>query len=157
MSSKILSWKRTVSLVDFFRGQSSTLKIVWTNGCFDILHAGHIEFLRKAKSLGDVLIVGLNSDESVRKIKREPINNEKDRAIVLAALSTVDSIVIFDDLEPSRLVKKFRPDICVKAGDWKGKKVPEKAVVESYGGTFVFLPVKRGYSTTKIIERCKNG
>jgi D-beta-D-heptose 7-phosphate kinase/D-beta-D-heptose 1-phosphate adenosyltransferase len=132
------------------------IKIVWTNGCFDLIHAGHIEFLKEAAKLGDILIVGLNSDKSVRAIKREPINNEKDRAKVLSRIMDVNYIIIFDDLEPSRMVKELKPDIAVKAGDWEGKKVPEKDIVEGYGGKFVFLPHKRGYSTTEMIRRIKD-
>lgn len=132
------------------------IKIIWTNGCFDILHRGHIEFLKRCKEQGDFLIVGLNSDKSMEKIKRRPINRQEDRAAVLDSIKYVDYVVIFDDLEPSRIISLLKPDVAIKAGDWEGKKVPEKEVVEGYGGRFMFLPHKKGYSTTEIIKRCKN-
>src|SRR3989338_5995776 len=111
-------------------------KIVFTNGCFDILHLGHVRYLEKAKSLGDVLVVGLNSDASVRKLKGpgRPVNSVRDRAGVLKALKTVDYVTIFSDPTPLRLICKVRPDFLVKGGDWKTKDIVGADVVASYGG-----------------------
>lgn len=132
-------------------------KIVFTNGCFDILHAGHIHYLRQAKELGDLLIIGLNSDRSVKKIKGSgrPVNSELDRAYVLAGLECVDRIVIFDEDTPIRLLEEIKPAIHVKGGDWKDKKIPEQGTVEKNGGRVVFIEFLAGHSTTKLIERMK--
>jgi rfaE bifunctional protein nucleotidyltransferase chain/domain len=130
-------------------------KVVFTNGCFDILHAGHVDYLKKAKALGDILVIGLNSDESVRKIKdpKRPINNEFWRAKVLSALECVDYIVIFNEKTPERLVEKLKPDIYVKGGDWKLSKLPEKKIVEKYGGEVVLIDIVEDISTSKIVEK----
>ncbi len=129
--------------------------IVFTNGCFDILHYGHAKYLEDAKKLGDCLVVGLNSDSSVRVVKKDknrPINSEQDRASVLAALSCVDYIVIFNELTPLKLIGKLKPDILVKGGDWKKEDVVGKDIVESYGGRVQIIPYLKGYSTTNIIK-----
>lgn len=157
----VITWGEKITLTELinlrndWRYHGETM--VWTNGCFDLLHTGHINYLRQAKALGDILVVGINSDKSMEKIKRKPINKGLDRAKVLSALRTVDYVVIFDELEPSKMVELLGPDIVLKAGDWKGKKVPEKKVVEDYGGKFIFLPYTKGYSTTETIKRCKRG
>ena len=125
---------------------------VWTNGCFDILHRGHIEMFEYAKSLGDVLIVGIDSDERVKKDKGEgrPINNLDDRAIVLQSIKYIDRVVEFDSTNELRnLIKDIRPDIMVIGSDWKGKKV----VGEEYAGKVDFFNRIEGYSTTDIIEK----
>ena len=129
-------------------------KIVFTNGCFDILHAGHIKYLEKAKKLGDVLIVGLNSDKSVSKIKPgRPVNNEKNRATVLSALEMVDYITIFSEETPYDLIKVVRPDVLVKGGDWKKKDIIGSDIAkETYS-----LPYLKGFSTTGIIEKISKG
>ena len=129
-------------------------KIVFTNGCFDILHAGHIKYLEKAKKLGDVLIVGLNSDKSVSKIKPgRPVNNEKNRATVLSALEMVDYITIFSEETPYDLIKVVRPDVLVKGGDWKKKDIIGSDIAkETYS-----LPYLKGFSTTGIIEKILKG
>ncbi|MFH1655535.1 MAG: D-glycero-beta-D-manno-heptose 1-phosphate adenylyltransferase [Candidatus Omnitrophota bacterium] len=130
-------------------------KIVFTNGCFDILHYGHAKYLEKARKFGDGLIVGLNSDRSVRIIKKDknrPVNSQFDRASVLAALSSVDYIVIFNELTPYKLIKALKPNIIVKGGDWKKNEVVGKDIVESCGGKVVIAPYIKGYSTTKIIK-----
>lgn len=130
-------------------------KVVFTNGCFDILHRGHIDYLAKAKSLGDVLIVGLNADGSVRRLKGpgRPIVEEDDRAAVLAALSTVDYVCLFDEDTPHELIQALVPDILVKGADWSMNDIVGKDVVEAAGGsvrTIEFLPNR---STSKIIEK----
>ena len=132
-------------------------RIVFTNGCFDIIHAGHISYLSEAKSLGDVLIVGLNSDESVKRLKGEgrPVVCEKDRAYVLANLKPVDYVVIFDEDTPYELIKRIRPDVLVKGGDYKGKTVAGADLVESSGGKVVLIDFVRGKSTSNIIKTIK--
>jgi len=131
--------------------------IVFTNGCFDILHAGHIAYLQRARSLGKILIVGLNSDESVRRLKGEkrPLVSQKHRARVLSALACVDYIVIFSGPTPVDLIKAIRPDILVKGGDWKVRDIVGARFVRSYGGTVKALPYIKGFSTSDFIKRIK--
>jgi rfaE bifunctional protein nucleotidyltransferase chain/domain len=138
--------------------KASKGKIVFTNGCFDILHAGHISYLEKAKSLGDIFIIGLNSDLSVRKVKGKtrPIVTQKNRARVLAALSCVDYIVIFNTLTPFNLIKTIKPDVLVKGGDWKIKDIVGGDFVKSYGGVVKSLPYIKGFSTKAIIKKIKS-
>lgn len=132
-------------------------RIVFTNGCFDILHHGHVVCLNRAKALGDVLIVGLNSDASVRRLKGEgrPINTLADRAQVLAALSAVDYVVPFDTDTPAPLIRAIRPDLYVKGGDYTQATLPEAALVESLGGTVQILPYLNDHSTTAIVARIR--
>ncbi|MHC4664695.1 MAG: D-glycero-beta-D-manno-heptose 1-phosphate adenylyltransferase [Planctomycetota bacterium] len=132
-------------------------KIVFTNGCFDVLHTGHIEFLKFCRSQGDVIVVGLNSDASVKTIKgpNRPINNQYDRAAVLAALETVDYIAVFDEPDPLSLIKVIRPDVLVKGQDWAEKGVIGRDIVESYGGSVVLAPLVEGKSSTSIIDKMK--
>lgn len=132
--------------------------MVWTNGCFDLLHAGHVRSLLAARKLGDVLVVGLNSDTSVRQLKgsSRPVMPQAERAELLAALACVDAVVIFDELTPEAALGRLRPDIHCKGADYApphGKPVPEKALVESYGGRVEFLPLLPGVSTTDLVER----
>ena len=130
-------------------------KIVFTNGCFDILHAGHVRYLNAAKALGDVLVVGLNSDESVRCLKGEgrPVNQETDRAEVMAGLRAVDQVIIFDEATAEELVRQIKPDIYVKGGDYSLDSLPEASIVASYGGETVLVPLVEGRSTTNVIRR----
>ena len=130
-------------------------KIVFTNGCFDILHLGHVKYLKKARGLGDILVVGLNSDSSVHKIKgpTRPVNSELDRATVLASLYFVDYVTIFGDPTPEKLIKKFRPDVLVKGADWKAKDIIGADFVRSRGGRIVRIPFVNGYSTTSLIKK----
>lgn len=132
-------------------------KIVATNGCFDILHIGHIRSLQKAKLLGDVLVVGLNSDASVRKIKGKtrPINNEKTRAEVLSALACVDLITIFSEETANKFLEMVKPDIYVKGGEYNLQKLSEAALVRKLGGKTVQIPMIHGFSTTKLISKIK--
>ncbi len=131
--------------------------IATTNGVFDILHLGHITYLEKARNLGDVLIVGINSDSSVRSIKgpKRPINNERERAACVAALSCVDYVVIFDEKDPIRLLSEIKPHVHVKGGDYLGHegKIVEKEIVEKNGGKIALVDVVEGYSTSALIER----
>ncbi len=127
-------------------------KIVFTNGCFDILHAGHVRYLKQAKGLGDILVIGLNSDSSVSGIKPgRPINSEKNRAEVLSALSSVDYVVIFREKTPYNLIKAVRPDLLVKGGDWR----PEEIIGSDIAKETRSLAFVRGLSTTRIIEKIK--
>jgi len=130
-------------------------KIVFTNGCFDILHIGHIRYLKKAKALGDILVVGLNSDKSVKMIKgrARPLNKQGDRAEVLASLSYVDYVTVFSQRTPGLLIRALRPDVLVKGGDWKIEKIVGGDFVKSYGGSVATIPFVKGYSTTSLIER----
>lgn len=153
---KIRSIDSLVTELDWHHRQNRT--IVFTNGCFDVVHRGHIEFLKFCKSQGDIVVVGLNSDRSVRAIKGpdRPINNRYDRAAVLAALETVDYITVFDEPDPLNLIKKVKPDILVKGQDWADKGVVGQEFVESYDGKVVLAPLIEGKSSTTIIEKIKS-
>lgn len=137
--------------------KSDNKKIVFTNGCFDILHAGHVRYLKESKKFGDILIVGLNSDISVKKIKGEsrPINPEMDRAEVLAGLEAVNYIVLFDETSPVKLLEEIKPDIYTKGADYTVETLPEAKTVLSYGGKIEFIKFLEGRSTTKIIDKIK--
>lgn len=132
-------------------------KIVFTNGCFDILHAGHLKYLEAAKRYGDILVVAINSDKSVRKIKGDsrPIVGEKDRAYVLSALESVGFVTIFNETTPLNTIMALKPDVIVKGADWRKEDIIGGKFVESYGGKVVRLAYLKGYSTTDIIKRCK--
>jgi D-beta-D-heptose 7-phosphate kinase/D-beta-D-heptose 1-phosphate adenosyltransferase len=132
-------------------------KIVFTNGCFDVLHIGHIEYLKFCKSHGDIVVVGLNSDNSVRQIKgpKRPVNNQHERAAVLAALESVDYVVIFDQFDPLELIKQVKPDILIKGADWADKDVIGGDFVQSYGGRVMLAPLVDGKSTTATLSKLK--
>ena len=129
--------------------------IVFTNGCFDIIHAGHVRYLTGARALGDCLIVGLNSDESVRSLKgpSRPVNGQADRAEVLAGLKAVDYVVVFHEKTAETLVTEIKPDIYAKGGDYKVAELPEAKVVEAYGGRLVLIPEVKGRSSSNIIKK----
>lgn len=131
--------------------------IVFTNGCFDILHAGHVRYLKESKKLGDILIVGLNSDSSIKKIKgpMRPINDESDRAEVLGGLESVDFIVIFNEDTPAKLLDVIKPDIYTKGADYTIQTLPEADTVIKNGGRVEFIKLVEGRSTTKIIDKIK--
>lgn len=154
-SKVIASSARLASRMEFYRQQGQ--RIVFTNGCFDILHSGHITYLNRAKTLGDVLVVGLNGDASVRRLKgpSRPINPLEDRAQVLAGLSSVDHIVAFDEDTPHELIRIVRPDVYVKGGDYTREMLPEASLVEELGGTVHLLPYVEDRSTSGIIERVR--
>ncbi len=130
-------------------------KIVFTNGCFDIMHPGHTAYLESAKSLGDILIVGLNSDVSVKSIKgsKRPINDENSRASILLSLRAVDYVCLFNEPTPIEIIKIVKPDVLVKGGDWETKDIVGADFVKSYNGNVVTIPIVRNISTTKIIEK----
>ena len=133
-------------------------RIVFTNGVFDILHPGHLRYLQHARSLGDVLIVGLNADASVRRNKgpERPINPQEERAEVLEALEPVDAVVLFDEDTPDRLIKAIQPDILVKGADWGENAIVGRDTVEARGGQVVRVPIEQGFSTTEIIRRVRS-
>jgi D-beta-D-heptose 7-phosphate kinase/D-beta-D-heptose 1-phosphate adenosyltransferase len=135
--------------------KKSGKKIVFTNGCFDILHRGHIEYLSKAKQLGDVLIIGINTNASIKKIKGEkrPIVSEEDRALVLSSLACVDYVVLFDEETPHNLIAKILPDVLAKGADWKKETIVGKDIVEANGGSVATIEFLPNCSTTNIIER----
>ena len=132
-------------------------RIVFTNGCFDILHVGHVRYLNEAKALGDILILGLNSDSSVKSLKgsNRPINNESDRAEVLSALKAIDYVVIFDEKTAENIVGEVKPDIYAKGGDYSIDTLPEAKIVAEHGGKTVLLQLVDGKSSTNIINKCK--
>ena len=137
--------------------KSEKKRIVFTNGVFDILHRGHVEYLNEAKKLGDILIVGLNSDSSVRTIKdsSRPVMNENDRAYVLSNLKPVDYVVIFEEENPHNIIKSILPNFLVKGGDWKLSEIIGSDIVEKSGGKVLCLKYLKNYSTSSIIEKIK--
>lgn len=147
------SWKELTEALEPLR--ASGKRIVFTNGCFDILHVGHVRYLKDAKAEGDILVVGLNSDNSVRGLKgpERPVQNESDRAEILAALECVDFVVIFDEPTPEKLIHEVRPDVLVKGGDYRIETIVGATFVQSYGGTVKALRFVPGSSTSSIIAR----
>jgi len=150
--NKIISISKLIKLLSKIRKER---KIVTTNGAFDILHAGHVDSLTRAKKLGDILIVLINTDSSVRQNKgdKRPINNEKIRAEVVASLECVDYVTFFSEKDPRNALSKIKPDIHAKGKDRNMNQIIEKKVVEENGGKVVLLPYKKGYSTTEIIKK----
>ena len=145
------------TLVD--ENKKSGKRIVFTNGCFDLLHRGHLHLLREAKKYGEILIVAVNSDSSVRKIKgpNRPIFSEEERMDLIAALEMVNYVMLFADGDPYNVIKKLKPDILVKGGDWSQGEVVGRDIVEGSGGKLAIIPLLQGYSTTNIIERIRRG
>jgi rfaE bifunctional protein nucleotidyltransferase chain/domain len=144
-------------IVRFGPGKRNGKRVVFTNGCFDLLHPGHIQSLQTARGLGDVLIVGINSDESVKTLKgpTRPVISEQERAEILASLECVDAVVIFDELTPQRVVAALLPNVLVKGGDWPGNQIVGREEVEAAGGKVVLVDVVPGYSTTEILEKIR--
>ena len=130
-------------------------KIVFTNGCFDVLHFGHVYYLQQARQLGDLLVVGLNSDASVKRLKgaSRPINGEKERAYVLAALAFVDYVVVFEEDTPEKIIKKVKPDVLVKGGDYEISNIVGADFVQQNGGMVTTISFVEGFSSTQIIEK----
>ena len=158
MESKIKSLEELMAIVAAHR-RTGKPTIVFTNGCFDLLHIGHIRYLQQAKQLGDVLIVGLNSDQSARSLDKgdgRPVIPEEQRAEVLSALGCVDFVLLFDDPDPLHLIENLRPDILVKGGDWTLDRIIGREVVEANGGKVCSIPLVPGVSTTKIIQRIQS-
>lgn len=152
---KLVSLEELQALRAQFRKENKT--VVLTNGVFDLLHPGHVQSLTQAKAQGDILVVALNSDASTKKIKgpSRPILTQLERSSMLAALSVVDYVVVFDETTPEHLIALLQPDIHVKGADWKGKKLPESGILESYGGRTVFIDSGQSLTTTKLIEKIR--
>lgn len=153
INSKIKTLNELIKIVKTLKSQNK--KIVTTNGVFDILHYGHVKYLGQAKKLGDILIIGVNTDKSVKENKGEkrPINDEKSRLLVLAALESVDFVFLFDEKDPRKWLNKIKPNIHVKAGDYKLSQIIEKDVVERNGGKIVIAKAEKNYSTTNLINK----
>jgi rfaE bifunctional protein nucleotidyltransferase chain/domain len=156
IDSKIIDIQKALLLISELKNNNK--KIVFTNGCFDILHKGHIEFLSKASSLGDYLIVGLNSDSSVKKLKgpNRPINDQTSRSIVLASIFFIDNVIIFDEDNPYNIIKSIHPDILVKGKDYKDEEIIGYDIVKEYGGDIKTIELINGYSTSNIIDRIES-
>ena len=152
---KLVSKTQLSQILTKLRNEKKT--IVMTNGCFDILHVGHVRYLQKTKTFADVLILALNSDKSVRAIKGEgrPINNENDRAEVSSALECVDYVVLFDENSPAELLKFVKPDVYTKGADYTLETLPETKVVQGFGGRIEFIDFVEGKSTTNVIAQIK--
>jgi D-glycero-beta-D-manno-heptose 1-phosphate adenylyltransferase len=152
IKSRIYTWDHLRKQLAIWRFKDK--KIVFSNGCFDVLHLGHVEYLAKARDLGDILIVGLNSDDSVHRIKgsHRPVNKEEARAITLAAFTFVDAVVVFGEDTPQELIKLVQPDILVKGKDYEGKEIVGSDIVKAKGGHVVTIELTKGYSTTHTIE-----
>jgi len=144
-------------ILQFGPGKRNGRRVVFTNGCFDLLHPGHIQLLEAARSKGDALIVGINSDESVRALKGagRPVIPEAERAEILASFECVDAVVVFDELTPQKTVAALLPDILVKGGDWPGNQIVGREEVEAAGGEVVLIDVVEGYSTTEILRKIR--
>ncbi|MCD6452137.1 MAG: D-glycero-beta-D-manno-heptose 1-phosphate adenylyltransferase [Acidobacteria bacterium] len=153
MKEKILPLPELIPVLQDERKKGRS--VVFTNGCFDIIHPGHIRFLTQAKSLGDILVIGVNSDPSIRRIKGEerPIIPLTERLELLSAFYFVDYLTPFDEDTPERVITAIKPDVLVKGGDWRKEEIVGASFVESYGGRVYSLPYHSGYSTTAIIER----
>lgn len=156
IKAKIQNWKSAANLVAEW--QSEGKQVVFTNGCFDILHYGHLHYLAEAKALGDKLVVGLNSDASVSRLKgtHRPINDFLTRQHILAALQMIDLVVEFEEDTPLNLIKKLLPDFLVKGGDWSPEQIVGSDLIFENGGKVMSLPFVEGYSTTNIEQKIKN-
>ena len=155
IESKIFSLDGLLSRIEFWRKLGD--KIVFTNGCFDILHQVHIQLLAACNELGDRTIIGLNSDSSVKELKGmwRPVNKQQSRAVILASTQFVDGVIFFYELTPENLIHAIKPDVLVKGGDWEKDEIIGSHFVESYGGKVKTVPYLKGFSTTEIIERSK--
>ncbi len=156
MKEKLKNWKELKKITTKLK--KAHKRIVFTNGCFDIIHAGHIFYLEEAKALGDILIVGLNSDSSVQRLKGKlrPINIQEKRAIVLSALEMIDYVVIFEEDTPYELICHIEPDILAKGGDWEIDQIVGSDIVLAAGGEVKSLSYQPGNSTTEIIDKIRN-
>lgn len=156
INDKILSKNALLDRLKVWRREGKS--IVFSNGCFDILHRGHVEYLSKAADLGDILVIGLNTDASVKRLKgpSRPVNDEKARAVVLAALQFVDAVVFFDEDTPYNLIKCVQPDVLVKGKDYKAEDIVGYDIVTNSGGRVETIELVEGFSTTKVIEALKS-
>ena len=156
LNNKIISSELILNKVKAWKKNNQ--KIVFTNGCFDIIHLGHIELLAKASDLGDKLIIGINSDLSVKSLKgkERPVLDEKSRSIIIAALNFVDAVVVFEELTPLKIIKKIQPEIIVKGGDYDEDDVVGKNFISKYDGSVIILPLTKGFSSTSILNKIEN-
>lgn len=156
VSRKLKSLEQIKAIV--LGARSNGKRIAFTNGCFDLLHRGHVHVLREARACADLLIVGINSDESVKQIKgpTRPVLPELDRCELLGAMEMVDFVILFNDPDPYNLIAAIRPDVLVKGGDWNSGKIIGADLVEEAGGSVMVVPYIKGFSTTEIIERITN-
>ena len=158
IQSKIYKWEDLSKVIAIWKFKDR--KIVFTNGCFDILHKGHVTYLAQAAELGDNLIVGLNSDASVKKLKKgpnRPIQDQDSRAVILASLHHVSAVILFDEETPAELIKLVQPDVLVKGGDWKPEQIVGYDTVKAKGGEVVSIDFLPGFSTTAIEQKIKSG
>lgn len=156
MMGRVLAQDELVQVAG--RERRGPRRVVFTNGCFDLLHPGHIQTLEAARSLGDLLVVGVNSDRSVRSLKgaARPVTPEAERAEILAALAAVDFVVIFDEDTPRELIARLSPDVLAKGADWGADEIIGRAEVEAAGGRVVSMPLEQGYSTSDILKAIRN-
>lgn len=157
MHEKVLSRSDVVSALTAQRTQGR--RVVFTNGCFDLMHVGHTRYLQAARDLGDILVVGVNTDRSVHSLNKgsdRPIVPERQRAEVLAALACVDYVVLFDEPDPGRLITEIQPDVLVKGGDWTPDKIIGRETVEARGGVVKTIPLVPGVSTTALVEKIRS-
>lgn len=157
MNPKIVTKTRLKNILRILRKNHK--KIVFTNGCFDLLHVGHVKYLQKAKKYGDILIVAVNSDSSVRRIKERgrPIMPQNDRQEILAALECVDYVVLFNELVPAKIINFIKPDLLIKGADYTLNNIVGRDTVQGYNGMVRTIPLVKGKSTSKIIKKIKNG
>ena len=157
INDKIISLEELKARIESWKANGE--KIVFTNGCFDILHRGHVEVLAKTADLGDKLIIGLNSDSSIKKLKKgnRPIVDEKSRALLLAAFSFVDAIVLFSEQTPINLIAEIKPDILAKGGDYEIQEIVGHNIVQRNAGKVITIPLTEGFSSTNIIDKIQNG
>jgi rfaE bifunctional protein nucleotidyltransferase chain/domain len=155
-AARVLTGAQAAAVVA--EARSTGRRIVFTNGVFDLLHPGHVRYLEEARALGDLLIVGLHEDESVRRNKGpgRPITPQEERAEVLAALASVDAVVVFPEDTPADIIRQVQPDILVKGAGWPADQIVGRDTVEARGGRVVLVPIEQGYSTTSIVERIRN-
>ena len=156
INDKIFGLEFLIKNLDQWRNENK--KIVFTNGCFDLIHLGHIDILARSSDLGDILIIGVNSDSSIQKLKGEnrPIIEENSRVKQLAALEFVDAVVLFDEDTPQKLIETIKPDVITKGGDYKAENVVGNEVVTQKNGQVVIIPLTQGYSTTSILKKIKD-
>lgn len=155
-TERVVSVDAAVRLAEDLRASGRT--VVFTNGVFDLLHPGHVRYLQSARALGDALIVGLNADASVRRNKgpSRPINAERERAELVAALACVDAVVLFEEDTPAAIIRSIQPDVLVKGADWAADQIVGRDTVEARGGRVVRVDVEKGYSTTALVERVRS-
>jgi rfaE bifunctional protein nucleotidyltransferase chain/domain len=156
VSPKVKSLDELRSIIA--KAREAGKKIVFTNGCFDLLHRGHVHVLRESKALGDILIVGLNTDRSAKAIKgsARPVRSEQDRLELIAAMEMVDYVTLFDEADPYRLIEALRPDVLAKGGDWSADEIIGSDIVQNAGGKVAVIPYLNGFSTTEIIAKIRS-